>query len=491
MTTRAALQPTSAAQTIVNAAQQPFHQGHSREISHVHNPGLEAPPVRMTDNTDQQERQGLHNLPHQTLHKPKSKLRLRLKLTPPHPPGTKLLIPSAPLPKHITKDDPTLLKVLTKITSNDRKGEDKENDSEGQQRRDAIPRNDKRDSGMSFGNPTKSSGFDDLDAGAMGQEYPPIHAQARAHQAYQRAQLGHGRAAVAPGETSGRKPDSRYPSNSTNDERIKALEEAHLRRAAPEPPREPVFTLKRGQGETRNGTSVDIPEGRFYQLDPTPVVSPIRVEGTGFQTITAATPRPTTSAVGTDSQEVFDLARRSDERIASGSETTLDLSLNVSRARESEEELREVGHETIAYADVSRFEISYAESHGGHGQGQGLETSFGDSIEVIQPTQPVQHQLQEKERVHTPIKRHDVETRNIDDVNDGSFDNSGDVSTSRDGNETDWTTTSGDDSGVVADREDDGARRSSRGKNDTGEQMNDVLSVGLDINSPSLNAIVR
>ena len=377
------------------------------------------------------------------------------------------MIPSAPLPKHITKDDPILVKALTKVISNDRHREGKEN-VESRNYQDYAGRNTQRDSGMSFGNPTKSSGFDDLDADGF---YPPIHAQARAHQAYQRAQLGHGRA--APSETVGKKPNSRYPSNSTNDERIKALEEAHLRRAPPEPPKEPVFTLKRVQTETFNSAESGDSEGRFYQLDPTPVVSPIRVEGAGFQTITAATPRPAVHETERKSEVQRDTTRAIRSPETSESETTIDLSLTVSRACESEDEVLDVGNETFAQEDVSRFDTSYAESHGAHG----VQVAFQETIKVIHNERsPTEHEQETEAQTfaRAQAKHKEIESRNLDDVNDSSFDNSGDISASRDGNETGWTSTSGDDSGVTEDARE---KRPNKDKKQTGEQMNDVLSV--------------
>lgn len=357
-----------------------------------------------------------------------------------------------------------MVKALSKVISNDRKGEGKEN-AEGQQRRQPVNRDAQRDSGMSFGNPTKTSGFDELDMAE--QDYPPIHAQARAHQTYQRAQLGHGR--VGPTSETGKKHDSRQPSSSIHDERVKALEEAHLRRAAPEPPKEPVFTLRRGQIETRDPVELEIPEGKFYQLDPTPVVSPIRVQGVGFQTIAAATPRPVQYEEDSrpDEREDSGLLARSAQ--TSESETTIDLSLTVSRACESEDETRQAGDETRAHED-SGFDISYAESQVTHG----VEVTFKETISITRPVQARrEHEQGEREEAvaRGQAKRNDVETRDLDDVNDSSFDNSGDISASQEGNETGWTSTSGDDSGVTEDK------KSTKGKDENGEQMNDVLSV--------------
>lgn len=407
------------------------------------------------------EREG-HIAPQPTLHKPKSKLRLRLKLTPPHPPGTRLLVPSAPLPKHLIKDDPSLLKALTKITSIERTSQDKENHGDGRV-------SDRRDSVTSFGNPSRTSGFDELDTSQP--EYPPIHAQARAHQAFQRAQLGHGRVA----RPTSNRSESRGASDSTNDERAKAVAEAHLRRPAPSAPREPVFSTDRpttlGDLSLTQEISISrvasIPEGRFYQLDPTPVVSPIRVEGPGFQTITAAT--PLTSRI----REIADQSSALEDSPAvraESSASTLDLSVADSYTDDSQ-----IGSHTRAgEADVSPYEMSYAEPHGEHG----IEASFRGNV---QPPHIYNNEHDYRvSRDHLPETRN--ETRDLDEVRDSSFDNSGDTSNSRDEGETGWTSTSADDSGMSADRDDEqrpskrvGDRRKGPESN---EQMSDVLSVG-------------
>ena len=468
--TRSALQPTSASQYVVNASTQPSQQRQSRDISHIHNPALEMDTVHVQTHrqlSSRHEREGHSAAPQPTLYKPKSKLRLRLKLTPPHPPGTKLLIPSAPLPKHLIKDDPSLLKVLTKITSIERKVEDKENHDEGRvtTRRDSI---------TSFGNPSRASDFEQLDA--IQPEYPPIHAQARAHQAYQRAQLGHGRVARPISNRS----ESRVPSDSTNDERAKAVAEAHTRRPAPSAPREPVFSTNRpietqDQGSSTQeidvGRIASIPQGHFYQLDPTPVVSPIRVEGPGFQTITAATPLTSRTRENGDRSLALD-----DPQAFPGDSgaSTLDLSVTDSYADDSQTASDHVGNRTrAAEADDACYEMSYAEPHGEHG----IEATFQKI-----PEPPSFNDGDHNDRVSRDrLPEAHTETRDLDEVRDSSFDNSGDTSNSRDEGETGWTSTSGDDSGMSADRDDeqqsskrDGVRRKGP---DTSEQMSDVLSV--------------
>jgi hypothetical protein len=468
--TRSALQPTSASRSAVNASTQPYQQRQSRDISHIHNPALELDMVQVQTHrqlSSRHEREG-HSAPQPTLYKPKSKLRLRLKLTPPHPPGTKLLIPSAPLPKHLTKDDPSLLKALTKITSVERKVEDKENHGDEHV-------GNKRDSVTSFGNPSRTSAFDELDASQP--EYPPIHAQARAHQAYQRAQLGHGRVAHPASHRSG----SRIPSDSINEDRVKAVAEAHLRRPAPSAPREPVFSTN-GPNETQDDLSLtqeihagriaSVPEGKFYYLDPTPVVSPIRVEGPGFQTITAAT--PLTSHIRKMGDQSFASEDPQAFR-AESSASTADHSVTDSYTDDSQVTSDDVGNRTHATeADNSCYEMSYAEPHGE----QSIKATFRKTAEP-----PEFNDSDHKNRVSRDrLPETHTETRDLDQVRDSSFDNSGNTSNSRDEGETGWTSTSGDDSGMSADRDDeqrsskrDGSRRKGP---DTSEQMSDVLSVG-------------
>jgi hypothetical protein len=315
-----------------------------------------------------------------------------LKLTPPHPPGTKLLIPTAPLPSHITTDDPLLLKALEPPV---KKKREKENGSEG-----------------SFGNAFELDTFEI--AQAEGKKFPPIHAQARAHQAYQRAQLGHGRAR-APGqgeiakervrsevlpkdyELVGKKNDLLMEA-STNGERIRAIEEAGQRRQAPSPPLEaqpPIFPSLNKKTDQRE--IVIHGEGKFYQLEPTPIV-----------------------------QNERELSR----------ETSLDMSMEVSRI--ADEELDRDGEEM-----ETKY---YLEDHS-------AESTFT----------PNKVQDQQDHR-----KPEQIETRNIDEVRDSSFENSGqDDSAVHETGESSWTSSGADDSGVAQSDE------------NKSQEVSDVLSVSL------------
>jgi hypothetical protein len=153
----------------------------------------------------------------------------------------------------------------------------------------------------------------------------------------------------------------------------------------------------------------------------------------------------------------------------------VDLSVTDSYTDDSQVTSDDVGNRTHATeADNSCYEMSYAEPHGE----QSIKATFRKTAEP-----PEFNDSDHKDRVSRDrLPETHTETRDLDEVRDSSFDNSGDTSNSRDEGETGWTSTSGDDSGMSADRDDeqrsskrDGSRRKGP---DTSEQMSDVLSVG-------------
>lgn len=423
------------------------HREVSLQVSQTHQTSIRVASSQESRQALQPLRSGVNgkvvneanSLQQQTLHKPKSKLRLRLKLTPPHPPGTRLLVPDAPLPRHISNQDAALARAvsdmgLSRTESGD--GRDKENAPIAPKHPFAF--NDARDAAMSLGKRHATTGHD----------YPPIQEQARAHQDYQRGRLetpSHGRNITS--STSGHR---RVPSSLTTDERVKAVEEAHLRRPAPSPPKEPVFTIN---NQSRSSEQPRLTK-TLYHLDPTPAVSPLRVEGHGFQPITSCS-TPVSANIPHPSGKEDRVERDGIEQEAS----SISLSLTVSQE------------------DSHVFELD------GSREMTEEQKAFGKQSHPIAPIlddQPLEvgtPAAQDTSRVDqswaTNSEQQSLHTREIDTVRDSSLD----VSDSReDCDNTCWTSTTADDSGMVGEESKD---KEGEGKKTDAEGMSDVFSVGL------------